>query len=207
MCASLLLSLYCVAPSSAGAAAPEETMKQIARNSVGERPDPEGTPTPVATTVYVLDISHIDDVRQSVTADFVLRLRWRDPRLIENEGAPEVRRAALDDVWNPKMRVLNPRNLSKQLPDTVDIDAQGFVTHRQRFLGELAVSLDLKEFPFDEELLSIQVVSAAYSSEEVALVADKIPSGKADRLSLSGWSIGPGTTSVALCASQYWRTI
>lgn len=196
MCASVLLSLYCVAPSSHGAATPEETMKRVALNTVGERPDPEGTPTPVATTVYVLDINYIDDVSQSVTVDFILRLRWRDPRLIDNKGPSEVRQAALDDVWNPKMRVLNPRNLSKQLPDTVDIDAQGFVTHRQRFLGELAVPLDLKEFPFDEELLSIQVVSAAYSSEEVALVADKIPSAKADRLSVSGWSIGPGTTSV-----------
>lgn len=195
LCASALLSLYCGMTSGAGVAASVAAGNRGAPGTAGERPDPEGTPTTVATTVYLLDISYIDDVRQSFTVDFVLQLGWRDPRLAQKEPAAEVRWAALDDVWNPNARVLNPRSLSKQLPDTVDIDPEGLVTYRQRYLGELAVPLDLRAFPFDKELLSVEIVSAIYSTKELAFVAGKIPSGRSEPLSISGWTVGPGVAS------------
>ncbi len=190
----LLLSLHCAATAGADPAAPEELTKRAALNRPSARPDPEGTPTRVAVTVYLLDISYIDDVRQSFSADFVLRLRWRDRRLVD-ERSSDVRKLALGEVWDPQLRILNIRSLTKQLADIVDIDPHGVVTYRQRFIGQLAVPLDLANFPFDQEVLSIKAVSADYSTAEVAFVADEAPSAQADPLSISGWSIGATTTS------------
>lgn len=80
VCVSVLLSLYCAATADADPTVPEELTERASLNRPGARPDPEGTPTRVAVTVYLLDISYIDDVRQSFSADFVLQLRWHDRR-------------------------------------------------------------------------------------------------------------------------------
>lgn len=45
------------------------------------KPDPEGTPTEVQVSFYVVNIESIDNVGQNYTVDFILILSWQDARL------------------------------------------------------------------------------------------------------------------------------
>src|SRR5262245_65474523 len=47
------------------------------------RPDPPGTPTIVGLAVLFQDVSALNDVDQTITADVYLIQRWLDPRLAD----------------------------------------------------------------------------------------------------------------------------
>ena len=67
--------------------------------SPATRPDPEGRATRVSLGVFIVDISEIDDARQTFKADVYVTLRWKDPRL----ASPEARRnMPLANVWHTR---------------------------------------------------------------------------------------------------------
>lgn len=157
------------------------------------RPDPAGVPTRVSVGLYVLDIDHINDVEQSFTTRFALRMRWKDPRL----AALAHCKIPLEEVWNPQTRFLNGGVLGKMREDLVEIDPEGAVTYTQPFEGTLSVPLNLREFPFDSHVLPITIVTIEHGPEEVLLVVDERVTGRADTFSIPDWSIGPGVVRVS----------
>ena len=158
-----------------------------------ERPEPDAGPTKVFVGLYVLDISKINDVDQSMTADFALRVRWRDPRLATDK--PGVRTFEVQDIWTPRLTVVNSRRLWKTWPDTVDVDQDGNVQFRQRFFGTLTARLDLHDFPFDRNTVMIELLTAGATPDEVELVLDESVTGRASDFSLVDAAIGPGTVT------------
>jgi hypothetical protein len=82
------------------------------------------------------------------------------------------------------------RDSTRTLPDVVEVDEDGRVTYRQRLLGTFACPLDLRRFPFDRQELFIQLVSAGHTPEEVQFVIDDETGGRAEKLSITDWSIG-----------------
>ena len=89
------------------------------------RPNPEAGPTRVTVGLYIIDISKIDDVAQSMTADFAVRVSWNDPRLATVE--PGRRTLRLQDVWFPRLVIINKRRIWKTWPDIVEVNQQGDV--------------------------------------------------------------------------------
>jgi hypothetical protein len=158
-----------------------------------ERPEPDAGPTKVSVGLYIIDISKINDVDQSMTADFVIRIRWRDPRLATDE--PGVRTFGIQEIWSPRLTVANKRRLWKTWPDTVDVDQAGNVQFRQRFFGTLTARLDLHDFPFDRNTVMIQLLTAGVSPAEVELVMDESVTGRASDFSLVDAAIGPGSVT------------
>ncbi len=158
-----------------------------------ERPEPDAGPTKVFVGLYVLDISKINDVDQSMTADFALRVRWRDPRLATDK--PGVRTFGVQDIWTPRLTVVNSRRLWKTWPDTVNVDQDGNVQFRQRFFGTLTARLDLHDFPFDRNTVMIELLTAGATPDEVELVLDESVTGRASDFSLVDAAIGPGTVT------------
>ena len=169
-----------------------------------DRPDPEGVPTKVYIGLYLIDLISIDDVNQTFTADFYAMARWNDPRLaIENPSeAQMVRNFDIEEIWHPMIYVINQRNLSRQLEDFFRVDPVGNVVYMQRLIGELSSPLFLKNFPFDKQRLSVQIVSFRYGPEEVEFVLDPWRVGQRDHLSLVGWSTGTGHAEVT---TEYLR--
>ena len=51
-----------------------------------KRPDPGGPPTKVTVGIRMFDLEEINDVLQTLTGDFVVRLTWTDPRLADFAG-------------------------------------------------------------------------------------------------------------------------
>lgn len=174
------------------------------------RPNPEGVPTVVTIAVFVIDIRDINDAKQSMTADAVLRMQWQDPRLAAgvDDTSAQPRILALDHVWNPQIHLINPISISKLAQDTVTVTPDGTVIYRQRFLGEVGVSLDLVNFPVDHTMLTFDLVSFDYTPEELQIVIDEARSGRASRLSIQGWTIGPISSKTdALSVSAKYKNL
>jgi hypothetical protein len=157
------------------------------------RPDPEGTPTEVKVSFYVINIESIDNVGQHYTVDFVLTLSWQDDRLADSPGMME-----LNEVWNPIAYIFNSREIKKLMPEIVYISDKGNVFYVQRFYGKLTSPFDLKSFPFDEQTLPITFVSMGYGPEEVRFIFDAEHSGRDEKFSISDWDISSGVGKVGV---------
>jgi len=155
------------------------------RNVAGTRPDPEGIPTKVHIGLYIIDIESIDNIRQNFTADFVMVMKWVDPRI----SAPVGTRLKLKEVWNPDVILYNLREADMKMEEVVTVFPGDTIDYIQRYNGTFSTFLDFREFPFDKQILPITVVSFTYSPEDLVFAANRI--GIEDRLSISGWDIKP----------------
>ena len=154
--------------------------------------DREQGPTRVITSLYILDIGGIDDHKQEFTADVVIEARWRDPRLASGSNAC---RYNIDSIWHPWVQIFNQRFIHAYLEPQVQVDAQGTISYVQRYYGAFANPLELRRFPFDQQTLTLSLVSF-YPSNEVKLVFNEKSTGSDEHLSISGWHVGNGTAAV-----------
>lgn len=161
------------------------------RGMVAERPDAEGGATQVSIGLYIIDIEKIDDVNQRFSLDVFVRSGWQDPRLAlpAEERSGQIRTLPLDDIWNPRILVINDRGLSNHLPRVAEVDDAGNVLVRQRVSGELAVDLQFGEFPFDEQRLPIEIVSYQYSPDELSFALNAKIMGDDESFSVEGWRL------------------
>jgi hypothetical protein len=152
------------------------------------RPAPEQGPTRITLMVYILDVTEVHSAEQSFTANVYVEARWRDERLAHPGPAPV--RKDLEAVWNPRLQIVNRRNLTYTFPDLVEIGPKGDVVYRQRVWGDFSQRLDLRDFPMDRQVYTIQIVAASYIDEEVELVPNpKIAYGIEKVLSLPDWKV------------------
>lgn len=160
-----------------------------------ERPQADSGPTRVEVFFYLIDLNAVDGASQSFAADLFVVTRWRDARLASPDGS--IRRFDLDDVWNPRLQIVNQRAVQTGFPDTVDATPDGTVTARQRYFGQFSARLDLHDFPMDHHTIRFVLAAPGYSPDEIELVApvDEAGVGRAQRLSIVDWSVGPFTTS------------
>ncbi len=152
------------------------------------RPNAGGAPEQITLRLGLLDIVEIDDREQVFMADIFVEIGWQDPRLAVGDEASELRRVALDDIWNPRLTVVNSRGLDVLLPQVATVDRQGHVNVRQRLAGPLAVDLDLRDFPFDKQRLPIEVVSYQYSPAEIVFSDSSEMAAKLDEFGGTGWT-------------------
>jgi hypothetical protein len=156
---------------------------------VEERPNPTGGATLVTFGVFIFDIDEIDDVNQRFRVDMFTAISWHDSRLAlpESQRVGRNRSLPLDEIWSPRGLVINDRGLTAHLPRSASIDDLGNVVYRQRSSGELAVALELKEFPFDRQRLPIDFVTYQYSPDEVRFSVNTAIRGDAESFSAAGW--------------------
>lgn len=161
------------------------------------RPDPAENPTRVNVSLYMADLYEISGADQAILADVVIQAEWVDPRLAGRWTT--LLGMDLDDVWNPRLQLVNQRGVSASLPQRVEVDPTGRVRYRQRWWGRFSTRMDLKEFPLDKQSFSIQVVSLGYTRDGVDLVvnSETLPSGRAKDLSVTDWEIGPAVMEAA----------
>jgi Neurotransmitter-gated ion-channel ligand binding domain/Neurotransmitter-gated ion-channel transmembrane region len=137
-----------------------------------DRPNADSGPTEISVGMWMTDISSIDSAQETFTAEIAVVLRWRDARLVHT-GNGEVR-YPLEQVWHPHVGIVNETNyVSRKMPDSVEVDPAGMVTHRQRYVGAFTQPLRLQSFPFDRQTFRIQLVAVPYQSTEVIFVPDQ----------------------------------
>ena len=178
----LLAAILLTVLATAANAAPDSARRDL----TGERPNAGGEPERITVRVALLDITAVDDKEQRFTIDAYVEISWQDPRLAVDAGGE--RTLAVNDVWTPRLTIVNNRGLDLLLPEVVTVDGEGNVTLRQRLAGPLAADLDLRDFPFDSQRLSIDVVSYQYAPAEVEFSDATELLARADEFSAGGWS-------------------
>jgi len=158
---------------------------------LGERPSQNGEPTVVEVNLFVIDVDEVDDVKQTFSIDLFVVARWQDPRLAlpETERRGKVRFMMIDDIWTPKILLINDRGLKNQLREGVDVDDYGNMTYKNRMSGELKVNLEFQKFPFDVQRLPIEIVSYEYSADEMQFTIGSTAIDQVDRFSIEGWQL------------------
>jgi hypothetical protein len=153
------------------------------------RPNADGPPTSVVLGIYLLDIDEISDVSQRFTVDMMISVNWQDPRLAlpEAERTGHKRLMSLDEIWTPRGLVTNDRGLTTELPRVAEIDDLGNVLYLQRLYGDLAVDLEFEDFPFDTQILPIEIISYRYGPDEVQFSPNADIIGDDGSFSAEGW--------------------
>jgi Neurotransmitter-gated ion-channel ligand binding domain/Neurotransmitter-gated ion-channel transmembrane region len=160
------------------------------------RPETEAGPTKVTYAVWIGDLTQIDSVAQTFSANVMLFLRWRDPQLAH--AGPGTKRYALDDIWHPRLLVANQAGeIERSLPEVADVAPDGTALYRQRLIGSFAQSLNLRAFPFDRDTFRVQILVLGYRQEEIQLAPDPMALaaglregiGVAEKLTIQDWRV------------------
>lgn len=157
----------------------------------GTRPSVEGEATDIAVALYLIDVSKINGADQSFTADLFILLRWHDARL---EGAFETtERVPLEAVWNPRLQILNQREIKSTFPEQAEVAPDGTVISRQRYFGTFSAPLDLHDFPLDRQRFTIRMVIPGFTPDEVRLTpapSEAIGTVRSESFSIPDWDLG-----------------
>ncbi len=126
-------------------------------------------PVPVTVLVYMLDVDEVDSSQQTFTANVFLRYDWDDPRLAHQGEGPVI--MGMDEIWHPHLQILNQQKLWKTFPEHFRVFPDGHVSYRQRVWGDFSQPMDLRDYPADDQVLTVHLAAAGYSLDQVELVA------------------------------------
>ncbi len=152
-----------------------EATEEVKPSTLVEEPKPEmerptvwGEPTEVQIGIYVIDVDEVDSADQSFAASVYFQAQWKNP-FLRHKGPGPLNRG-LSDVWNPRLTIIGQQMAWKSYPESVEIQPDGTVIQRQKVWGRFSQPLDLRNFPFDQQTLSVQVVAAGLMEEHVKMV-------------------------------------
>ena len=96
----------------------------------------------------------------------------------------------MNEVWNPRLQFINQQKIWSTLPELVEILPDGEVIYRQRVWGAFSQPFALRDFPFDQQILTVQLGAVGYNPQEVRLITDQgSRTGIASQFSLADWDI------------------
>ena len=161
-----------------------------------ERPDPPGVVTRVGMGLTFSDVLEIKDTEQTFVADVWVALRWKDSRLADPSRGEAFGNCQLPagDVWIPNLQFRNVRDVKSDYSDITLIDAQGYVHYFSRKLITFYTPLDLRDFPFDRQVLTVTADSILTTNEVKLEVLDEFCSLEGQ--SVTSWTLGVPRSSI-----------
>lgn len=138
-------------------------------------------PIEVKIGLKFISIGDINQTQQTFFCDFVLIAEWNHPDL----------------HWSPHLSIKNSYN-AEILFDTQNERVEGnktLVRRTKRFRGDFYEHLELEEFPFDVQELTIVVRSGLNERYVTVTQNDRRHNTMEDSILLTEWSLLPGTTS------------
>jgi len=151
-------------------------------------PIENGKPVRVTVLLYILDLDNVDSAQQNFTANVYIEASWMDPRLASDAEGPIFR--SLDEIWFPKIQILNQQKIWKTFPDRLEVFPDGKVMYRQRVWGNFSQPMNLRNYPADTQQLTIQLVASGYGPDIVEFVpSDRVRHAISDALSVADFEI------------------
>jgi len=163
-------------------------------------------PTRVGASIHVLELREIDPIQGSYVLRGYLRASWCDPRQAFDraaEGADEriyIAAAAnevLERIWTLGGFPVNQVDEVRITERILRIRFDGTIEQDANLVVRLAARFDLRRFPFDEQILKLEIESFAHSSLRVQLVSDARRTGFDPAFQLPEWEIAAATGSVS----------
>jgi hypothetical protein len=151
-------------------------------------------------SLFVNNISKINEASNTFESQFDLRYVWKDPQLAFDTGEMGTNRlefgqeaavATLATIWNPQIKITNIVEKEAQIVPGLFIHYDGKVELIQRVKATFETKLNLDAFPFDTQSLLVAMLSSKYNSNQIALTQDQEDineSGLDPELKVNGWN-------------------
>nr|WCB87282.2 GABAA Receptor rho subunit [Haliotis diversicolor] len=127
----------------------------------------------VQVCVQFFKVGEIDTLKEQYTADVIVRARWREPSLDgQIQSAGDIQ--DFQKYWNPKLYIENTIGDPKEILRhrlTFNNRGECFVSEKRIIKGTFMENLELDNFPFDVQDLTVTVASE-FPSYEVEIVED-----------------------------------
>jgi hypothetical protein len=169
--------------------------------------DQRSGPREVTVSFVLLNIKEIDAIAHSVYMDFQIYLTWKEPQIV---GVPVDQRPPYNEelrgddtrpcLWNPKVEVNNDLNLEilwAVFPAQHQGVEEGIIRWGARYRGNVSNGMDLHQFPFDADVVSIVIGPKDATITDCVLVIDTAKHGfegaVGDRIkesTLDEWDLG-----------------
>lgn len=115
----------------------------------------QGQPRAVMVSIQINSITEIDSARETFHADFYVTLRWRDPALLDVDPK--------DVDWSktrkPLIEIMGSQDAAPLGEEVLEVESPGVGLSETRYAGTFSNRMDLEDFPFDEQVLSIALES------------------------------------------------
>lgn len=164
----------------------------------GTTPPPGELPVPVTVGIYLIDITNIDETRNTFDVEMDAAVSWLDPRLaFDAEAAGTDRRVYVGaesqhlhkSIWTAQIGVANPVGQLSVGQEKLTVFSDGRVEVVVRVGAVCKANLDYRSFPFDSQVLPITLESYAWNEETVDLISDPDRTGFAPEFSLAEWKV------------------
>lgn len=162
---------------------------------------PPSPPTAVQVTFSILRVTNVAKASNNFpTAQFevFLALEWLDPRLAFDAEAEGTETEAflendaqlkLDRIWWPDITVQNEYHKREIENIELLIRKDGAVTYKERSLVTVSLDFDYHHFPFDDQIIYVDLESFAWDDKSVILVPKEGHVGVAKGVEIPGWEI------------------
>ncbi|XP_067664936.1 cys-loop ligand-gated ion channel-like [Haliotis asinina] len=140
----------------------DQSMPTASAAAVEEIPTPDvgasSKKRQISLKIVFLKISNIDTIKEEYSADIFLSARWREPALDHTNNM----KIDWASYFDPKLNIQNNIGELKQTTwreVQTEPDGQTYVMERRRIKGKFFEKLELQDFPFDIQDLSILITS------------------------------------------------
>lgn len=128
----------------------------------------------VSIKVEFVKLEDIDTIKQVFSGIIYVKAKWREPSL-EFSVSRDAQNVDWDSLWNPKLDIHNVMGEAKQeIWHELESQADGsvWVVERRRVKGTFTENMELQEFPFDIQDISV-LLTSELPIEEVELDEDQ----------------------------------
>lgn len=120
-------------------------------------------PIVVNVALYINDFTAIYEKIEVLELEATLFVNWQDKRLAFSGNETRFysgKRAEtkLNDIWHPTLTITHSRSTRKVDQRSLSITPTGVVTYIERFNVDLEIDINMRDFPFDKQDISITVV-------------------------------------------------
>jgi hypothetical protein len=162
----------------------------------GVTPPSDNGPVSVSLGIYVLDITRIDETRNTFDVELDAVASWVDPRLaFEPKAGGSDRKVFVGDeargihssIWTAQIGIANPVGSMGIQSEKLTIYADGRVETSVQVNATCRSNLDYREFPFDSQVLPLNLESFAWNNDVVELSIDHDRTGFAPDFAMAEW--------------------
>lgn len=126
----------------------------LAPPCLGQSPAaPPAGPRIVEASIQINSITDIDSARETFRGDVYLTLRWRDPALADPG------KADWSKARKPSIEFMNSQDAGVLGNEAPEVESPGTGFSETRYAGTFSSRMDLEDFPFDEQILSLDLES------------------------------------------------
>ncbi|XP_029558591.1 glycine receptor subunit alpha-2-like [Salmo trutta] len=138
------------------------------------RPNFKGPPVNVTCNIFINSFGSIAETTMDYRVNIFLRQKWRDPRLAYSkypDSSLDLDPSMLDSIWKPDLFFANEKgaNFHDVTTDNklLRVFKDGTVLYSIRLTLILSCPMDLKNFPMDMQICTMQLESFGYTMNDL----------------------------------------